>query len=144
MMLPYMEQTPIYNAINFSVVSESNNYNDDRSRRRPPRGPIASFLCPSDQPEQFSQYSGGPAAVSYMFPGNNYFASIGSSMNSVRQQPVRRDDPVGSAAPNGLVPGLRAADRHPVGHDGTSNTIAMGEWITGSPRAPSTVRWTPS
>ena len=29
MMLPYMEQTTIYNAINFSVVSQSNNNNED-------------------------------------------------------------------------------------------------------------------
>ena len=45
--------------------------------------------------------------------------------------------PVGSAAPNGLFQVFGPAIGIQSVTDGTSNTIAMGEWLTGS----NTARW---
>src|SRR5262249_45793076 len=79
------------------------------------------------QVQVYSQYS----TVSYIFPGNTYFASIGSCMSQYGNSPYA-EIPVGSAAPNGMFQVFGP----PIGiqsvTDGTSNTIAMGEWITGS------------
>lgn len=131
MMLPYMEQTTIYNAINFSVVSESNNYNDDLLQLTATTRSIAAFLCPSNQVQPYGQWSAGPAGRSYVFPGNTYFASVGSGMNQYGNSPYA-ELAVGSAAPNGLFQVFGQAIGIQSVTDGTSNTIAMGEWITGS------------
>ena len=131
MMLPYMEQTTIYNAINFSVVSESNNYNDDLLQLTATTRSIAAFLCPSNQVQPYGQWSAGPAGRSYIFPGNTYFASVGSGMNQYGNSPYA-ELAVGSAAPNGLFQVFGPAIGIQSVTDGTSNTIAMGEWITGS------------
>ncbi len=49
MMLPYMEQTTIYNALNFNIVCESTtNGNDDLCQTTGTTRSISIFLCPSD------------------------------------------------------------------------------------------------
>jgi prepilin-type N-terminal cleavage/methylation domain-containing protein/prepilin-type processing-associated H-X9-DG protein len=131
MMLPYLEQAVIYNAINFNVVSESNNYNDDLLQTTATTRSLAVFLCPSNQVFPYGQYSGGPNPVSYIFPGNTYFASIGSCMSQYGNSPYA-EMPVGAAAPNGLFQVFGPAIGIQSVTDGTSNTIAFGEWITGS------------
>ena len=68
---------------------------------------------------------------SYNFPGNTYFASVGSGMNQYGVSPYA-EIPVGSAAPNGMFQVFGTAIGIQSVTDGTSNTIAMGEWITGS------------
>jgi prepilin-type N-terminal cleavage/methylation domain-containing protein/prepilin-type processing-associated H-X9-DG protein len=132
MMLPYLEQTTIYNAINFSIVSESNGYNDDLWQTTATTRSLNVFLCPSNQVQPYSQYSGGPNPVSYLFPGNTYFASVGSGMNQYGNSPYAELTPVGSAAPNGMFQVFGPAIGIQSVTDGTSNTIAFGEWITGS------------
>jgi prepilin-type N-terminal cleavage/methylation domain-containing protein/prepilin-type processing-associated H-X9-DG protein len=132
MILPYLEQTTIYNALNFSIVCESaSNNNDDLCQTTGTTRSLSVFLCPSNQVFPYSQYSGGPNAQSYLFPGNTYFASIGSGMNQYGVS-VYAEVPVGASAPNGIFQVFGS----PIGIqsviDGTSNTIAMGEWITGS------------
>ena len=127
LMLPYFEQTPVYNSINFMVVNgaggDVGNGGEKSSTATTVR--IASFLCPSS-----------PSPTGTMFgrinPGNNYFASVGSSINWVGA--------AGSAAPNGIFmySGTDPSDTNSAPPrsvrdvlDGTSNTIAFGEWRTG-------------
>jgi prepilin-type N-terminal cleavage/methylation domain-containing protein/prepilin-type processing-associated H-X9-DG protein len=127
MMLPYLEQTTTYNAINFFLASEDLGNGEDQCQTTATTRAISVFLCPSNQTQLYSQYS----TVPYYFPGNTYFASIGSGMNQYGTS-VYAEMPVGSAAPNGLF----QVFGQPIGiqsvTDGTSNTIAMGEWLTGS------------
>ncbi len=125
MLLSYMEQVPVYNAINFAIINKDKAVGayvqftaiDTR---------IASFLCPSSPLPLGNGESGRP------HPGNNYFASTGPSMHFTE----------GSAGggPQGIFRVAGAAELKntgggPVGirdvTDGTSNTIAFGEWRTG-------------
>jgi len=120
MMLPYMEQTPVYNSINFWLVNigdgTSQAVNSTASVTR-----INSFVCPSGP--LYAGRSFQYTIISGDFPTNNYFASVGSSLNF--------DGTAGSGAPNGAFQlggamiGLRDIT------DGSSNTIAFGEWRTG-------------
>ncbi len=134
MMLPYLEQTTIYNALNFNIVCESaSNNNDDLCQTTGTTRNISVFLCPSDAgADTFGQWSGGPAGQSYNFPGNNYFASVGSSMNQYGNSLYAEIVPVGASAPNGMFQVFGSSITVASVTDGTSNTIAMGEWIKGS------------
>jgi len=129
MMLPYIEQTTIYNSLNFSIVSQTNGFKDDMIQTTGIMRSISAFLCPSNEIKPYQQYSDGG---SYTVPGNTYFVSVGSSLNQFGQSTYADIQPVSGAAPNGLfqvfgpVIGIQSVT------DGTSNTIAMGEWITGS------------
>jgi len=140
MMLPYMEQTTIYSALNFSIVCESaSNNNDDLGQTTGTTRSIAIFLCPSDPGAgPYGQWSGGPAGQSYQFPGNNYFASVGPGMN---QYGVSRyaEITVGSSAPTGMFQVFGSPISIASVTDGTSNTIAMGEWIKGSNKSTVTI-----
>jgi prepilin-type processing-associated H-X9-DG protein len=133
MMLPYMEQTTIYNALNFSIVCESaSSNNDDLCQTTGTTRSISTFLCPSNPGAgPYSQYSGGNPSQNYFFPGNSYFASIGSGMNQYGVSPYA-EITVGSSAPNGMFQVFGSAIGIQSVTDGTSNTIAMGEWLTGS------------
>jgi len=104
LMLPFMEQTAVYNSINFSWACErggvgaainSTGYNTK----------INSFLCPSD----------GSAGVSNI---NSYGASMGTTTQQVPQQTT------------GLFAYQTAYN---IAHvtDGTSNTIAYAENLVG-------------
>jgi prepilin-type N-terminal cleavage/methylation domain-containing protein/prepilin-type processing-associated H-X9-DG protein len=125
MMLPYLEQTPLYNAINFSGVSHGDNSNHmDRLNTTAITTRIESFNCPS-APAPASTYYGKAR------PGNSYFASVGSSLMWVGA--------AGSGAPNGIfmfggaINNQDAAPPRKIRdvQDGTSNTIAFGEWRIG-------------
>ncbi len=143
MILPFMEQTPVYNAINFSVPFA----------RGPDNGAInltalttqiAGFMCPSDPSPNQSQYgrwdSGvGPTAAngqSPLGPKLCYFANAGDNStdtNTTSPWPftslpqVRGNAFGGGTTCTGIVCrqggtwGLRDIT------DGTSNTFAIGE-----------------
>jgi len=105
--LPYMEQTPIYNSINFNVTSVRGDKGMNLMNSTGLRTRINSFLCPSDD-------NSGTSLI------NNYLASKGTTTNGLP----------GTAT--GLFPynnsyGLRTVK------DGTSNTIAFGESLVGDP-----------
>jgi prepilin-type N-terminal cleavage/methylation domain-containing protein/prepilin-type processing-associated H-X9-DG protein len=120
--LGYFDQVPIYNSINFALHShccigcgdnDSCLANSTSFTAR-----ISSFVCPS-APAPPGTYFGRP------IPGNSYFASVGSSMYWVRDS--------GSSSPNGLF--FTDSQANPISSrditDGTSNTIAFGEWKLG-------------
>jgi len=124
-MFPYLEQNPLYNAINFGMPNRNSGYLVNSSLSATT---IAAFLCPS------SPLAKGNIACNNLLksPGNNYFASVGSSVGWESTQ-----------NPNGLffweynpaINGNWAAQAQPISirdiSDGTSNTIAFGEWRTG-------------
>lgn len=128
LLLGYIEQGAVYNAINFQIVcgagGDIGSGGEMQSTACTTR--ISSFLCPSS-PLAIGTTWGRPHS------GNNYFASVGSSLNW--------NGGAGSAAPNGI---FMYAGGDPVNtwevsavrgirdiQDGTSNTIAFGEWRIG-------------
>jgi prepilin-type N-terminal cleavage/methylation domain-containing protein len=103
MFLPYIDQAPLYNQLNFSVFWHDNP-NRDLHRTK-----IAGFMCPSD-PKPPGQNDGF----------NNYAANTGPNLGW-------------EAALNRVVGPFhrRATTRIRDITDGTSNTIAFGEITTG-------------
>jgi prepilin-type N-terminal cleavage/methylation domain-containing protein/prepilin-type processing-associated H-X9-DG protein len=132
-LLGYLEQQQIYNACNFAIASYENMDNGWQATAACTR--INSFLCPSS-PLPIGVYgynSDYGMKVTDTLPGNNYFASVGASMA-----------PWTSAKPKGIfaiatpTPGNSPSDPVIDGmrgirdiQDGTSNTIAFGEWKMG-------------
>ena len=115
LLLPYVEQPAVYNSMNFSVLNQGADNFGKRVQVTAITTRIASFLCPSS-PLPVGDDFGRPKT------GNNYFGSTGASMSY---------DASGSAAVLGLfgIGGLGFGIRDVT--DGTSNTIAIGEWRTG-------------
>src|SRR5262249_54798625 len=87
MVLPFMEQTPIYNAINFSVgvagdLAGGNAYG--RMNATALMTPIAILMCPSDPGPVFSNYDRVDAGVgpnANSGPKLSYFGNIGDNHN---------------------------------------------------------------
>jgi prepilin-type N-terminal cleavage/methylation domain-containing protein/prepilin-type processing-associated H-X9-DG protein len=128
LLLPYIEQSVLYNAINFSTASADNM--DDGREATSICSRINSLLCPSS-PLPVGSLDYGPGSdnpnltwVNPRFPGNNYFASIGPTLC-----------PWTSAKPPGIfgisTPGAGGSVGARDVQDGTSNTIAFSEWRTG-------------
>jgi prepilin-type N-terminal cleavage/methylation domain-containing protein/prepilin-type processing-associated H-X9-DG protein len=131
-LLGYLEQGPMYNAINFGMVNKWSgggayvNYTFAATK-------VSSFLCPS------SNLAKGSIDCNFIYqnPGNNYFASVGSSFAFQGYD--------GNGPPNGLFFAAAVPFPYPGAcweqatppvtirdiTDGTSNTIAFGEWRTG-------------
>jgi prepilin-type N-terminal cleavage/methylation domain-containing protein/prepilin-type processing-associated H-X9-DG protein len=119
MLLPFLEQGNLYNSLNFWLVNQGDPISDGMQTTGITTK-VAGFLCPS---------SPGPAAgpsntFNGLTPtGNNYFASVGSSLMYDGRQ--------GAGAPNGLF----QTQGSPIGmrdvQDGLSNTVAFGEWRMG-------------
>jgi prepilin-type N-terminal cleavage/methylation domain-containing protein/prepilin-type processing-associated H-X9-DG protein len=121
MMLPYMEQAPIYQSINFSYEAWGADGNGQNSNFSAVANRINSFLCPSAKPPAGTM--GTQNGVNKVWPGNSYFASVGSSvMWRGDENPTK---PNGCFANSGPVTALRDIT------DGTSNTIVFGEFRIG-------------
>jgi prepilin-type N-terminal cleavage/methylation domain-containing protein/prepilin-type processing-associated H-X9-DG protein len=128
MLLGYFDQVPVYNAINFSLISHGDGgTNGDLAQVTAITTRISSFVCPSNPLPGGTYYN-------HPLPVNCYFASVGSALHWVGAS--------GASAPNGIFmhggsdPAANAfescgprAIRDIT--DGTSNTIAFGEWRLG-------------
>jgi prepilin-type N-terminal cleavage/methylation domain-containing protein/prepilin-type processing-associated H-X9-DG protein len=71
MMLPYIDQAPVYNQLNFSVSFNNGTSNDTICQNVK----IAAFRCPSDP----SQQVGNQSMNNISDPGNNYAVCTGSN-----------------------------------------------------------------
>jgi len=125
MLLPYLEQKPLYDTINFGLHSHGGS-NSDVTNSTAVTTRIQSLICPSNPRMPLGTYYGKNK------PGNCYFASVGSSLHWVGAS--------GGSSPNGLFmyggSTSSAGDQvRPLGIrdvvDGTSSTIAFGEWRLG-------------
>jgi prepilin-type N-terminal cleavage/methylation domain-containing protein/prepilin-type processing-associated H-X9-DG protein len=114
LLLPYVEQGPLYNAANFSwaccYVPTADQTNSTVYSTR-----IAGFLCPSDAlagQSNINNYYGSTGASPVPFPTDGSTTGIFLYMNSNNQ--------TGSVNLAAVI-------------DGTSNTIAFGEGLVGIP-----------
>jgi prepilin-type N-terminal cleavage/methylation domain-containing protein/prepilin-type processing-associated H-X9-DG protein len=124
-MLAYLDQSPLFNAANFQLV----NHNDNGARsglfgnQTVCETRLDLFLCPSCPAPSWDMPGLRYTAVA---PGNNYFASVGSTLEF--------DSTQTGGAPNGLFSFIGATGstiRLAAVTDGTSNTVAYGEWKIG-------------
>jgi len=109
LMLPYLEATPIFNAINFSIdplVCNSQNFQNTAFLTT-----IPGFLCPSDP------WSG--RKLGFL---NNYCGSIGTSIGVVQTYGQNSSGVFSYQIPYGLSDIT----------DGSSNTVAFGESLVGN------------
>jgi len=118
LLLPYLEQKPLYDSINFNLLNQGDtgSYAGYVANTTAANTRINNFLCPSAPLFPGVLYSNLPA------PGNNYFASVGSSADW-------RGD--ANNKPNGVFwyNGNSLSSRDVT--DGTSSTVAFSEWRTG-------------
>ncbi|MEW4567718.1 DUF1559 domain-containing protein [Tautonia sp. JC769] len=121
MLLPYLEQTQIYNAINFNYLGRSDGAGE-RGNWTGFSARINAFLCPSSSPPRSNWNLDSNLGMNRPFAGNNYFASTGSSIMWIGWP---TDKPNGLFANGGSPFGLTDVT------DGTSNTVAFGEFRTG-------------
>jgi prepilin-type N-terminal cleavage/methylation domain-containing protein/prepilin-type processing-associated H-X9-DG protein len=126
MLLPYMEQQAVYYTCNFNVPNMSNQNEGQGANSTGTTTVLNTFLCPSAT--AFPGNMGGNFG-NRNYPGNSYFASVGASMNQFGGD--------GSARPNGLFETVGGNSQTSTSYgerdilDGTSNTIAFGEWRMG-------------
>jgi prepilin-type processing-associated H-X9-DG protein len=126
-MLPNLEQQSLYNSMNWSVGVINDLYgslaNGTVCMTR-----LSTFLCPSDTPPSWVAGSASPPVSSNTATGNNYFASMGSTLEFAGSQT--------SGPPNGIFQFVGTAGNGRIGTrdvlDGLSNTIAFGEWKLGT------------
>jgi len=136
LMLSYMEQTPLYNAINFSwgpLASGSGSNDTSGYNTTVTHTIVPGFVCPSDP------YSGGGKQNI-----NNYascFGVTGTALYNWNDNNAAKQwqDPSGSTGMfTFAIPyGIRDCT------DGSSNTIAYAEWLVGDGRGVSFGNATP-
>jgi prepilin-type N-terminal cleavage/methylation domain-containing protein/prepilin-type processing-associated H-X9-DG protein len=126
-LLGFMEQQQLYNAANFWIANNSSAYGVyAQSTVLGTR--LNVFLCPSSPAPSWTMVWSTPPVTSMTAPGNNYFASKGSTLEWASQYT--------SGPPNGLffytnpAGGAQTVGLRDI-TDGSSGTIAFGEWKTG-------------
>ncbi len=115
MMLPFLEQQPLYNASNFAWdpwwVSYNSTWNGTPPNTTVFRTNLSSFMCPSD------------GLVGLNICNNNYYGSLGTTTA------------VGLAPSTGIFAHQKTYSIANV-TDGTSNTIAFSEALVGDESSP--------
>jgi len=148
MILPFMEQGSVYNAVNFLVPISytQGSLNFDAIQSTALMTPIAVFMCPSDPAPTISTYERVDTGVGYFGPGDSrnnssgpklsYYGNLGDNNNDeqtywpFRSLPIFRDNGFGEA---GTFTGIMARDGQGGTinmrsiTDGMSNTFAVGE-----------------
>jgi prepilin-type N-terminal cleavage/methylation domain-containing protein/prepilin-type processing-associated H-X9-DG protein len=114
MLLPFLDQAPLYNAANFSFICAQESTRGDRTNSTAVLTRVATFLCPSD----------GNAGSQFI---NSYYASLGAT-------PIQYNPPNGDTS--GIFTLYNSSTRSGSYGlsditDGTSNTIAFGEGLVG-------------
>jgi prepilin-type N-terminal cleavage/methylation domain-containing protein/prepilin-type processing-associated H-X9-DG protein len=107
-MLPFLEQSTIYNAVNFSITYNTPENNTAQNTR------VATFLCPSDIADKHPEYGGQ----------TNYMADMGSWIVWMAAAGPNTT----LAPPNGVFYG-NSATRFADVVDGLSNTTFFSERI---------------
>jgi len=124
-MLNFMEQPALYNAMNFSI-SHRNDQLGTAMNSTASLARLSMFLCPScpapSYPIALNSSTTG-ALNGFTAPGNSYFASLGPNLEFDGTK--TNDPPLGVFMYMGPVIGLAAIT------DGSSNTLAFGEWKIG-------------
>lgn len=106
--LPYVDQTPLFNTWNMNVTYDNGANATARNSK------IAAFVCPSDRP-----YGGAQ-------PGNNYAGCTGSAWNNWGGMSATA---VGSVS-NGIITQGREMNFRDI-TDGSSNVVILGELLKG-------------
>jgi prepilin-type N-terminal cleavage/methylation domain-containing protein len=121
-LLGFTEQSALFNAANFVVGNNNDNYGV-YANSTVVLTKINLFLCPSCPPPNWVLEATNPLR-SYPAPGNNYFASLGSTLEY--------DGTQSGGPPNGVFQysGQSIGLRDLV--DGSSGTISFGEWKIGT------------
>jgi prepilin-type N-terminal cleavage/methylation domain-containing protein/prepilin-type processing-associated H-X9-DG protein len=120
-LLPFMEQSALYQAINFNLTWNPDPANGGYDGNRTVRGTVVSgFLCPSD----------AASTVPVGYAGNNYRASEGSNFLFGHGKSDPGNANAAMRAPDGL---FFANESRGVAEatDGTSNTAMFSEHIIG-------------
>src|SRR5271165_6117532 len=122
LMLPYIEQGPLYNTANFSWANQLDMGTQINSTTF--NANIAAFLCPSD--------GLGGTSSSSVSNNNNYFGSIGTTTYPSSQTGTGIFAPGASAQGAGVAP-IPARIAYTIASvtDGTSNTVAFAEGAVG-------------
>ncbi|MDR3620580.1 MAG: DUF1559 domain-containing protein [Paludisphaera borealis] len=114
MMLPYIEQAPLYNAINFNFSPEESDGTPNAAQGTVVLAIVNGFLCPSDS-------NAGRRNT------NSYHGSYGTTTNSNVFYPNDNNN----AGCNGLFTVMQSYGVKDC-TDGSSNTIAFAEALTGN------------
>ena len=122
-LLQFVEQSTVYNAMNFYYGCFNTTDTYGCAANSTACGTtLTMFLCPSSTPPSYNINRVG--GQTYSAPGNSYFASFGSSLEYDANQTT--------GPPNGIYQHRGAAIGISNITDGTSNTVAFGEWQIGS------------